>query len=200
MGGAGFEPATRVISTVDTVEARWNIQRRAKPTSEIIDAAVMNLLYSVPKVVPRGWCLECKHPYDPDLSVRQRAARWGVEIEEVRTWERDDAEVTEEMANRLSQIQGKDFHEYEELVGKRFRDVPRLTECGETLLRTDVPSQAPVLPLATTAAGVIVAAEVAKMQAVPEAGLSNWLAHDLSNPGRVWAKFRPFDPRCRREH
>lgn len=193
-------PWARVISTVDTVEARWNIQRRAKPTSEIIDAAVMDLLYSVLRVVPQGWCLECKHPYDPDLSARQRAARWGVEIEDVRIWERNDVEVTEEMVTRLSEIQGKDFHEYEELVGKRFRDVPRLTECGETLLSTDIPSQAPVLPLATTAAGVVVAAEIAKMHAFPEAGLSNWLAHDLSNPGRVWAKFRPFDPGCRREH
>lgn len=193
-------PWGRVVSTVDTVEARWNIQRRAQPHSEIIDAAVMDLLYSVLRVVPQGWCLECKHPYDPDLSVKQRAARWGVEMEEARTWERDDVEVTEEMVNRLSEIQGKDLHEYEELVGKRFRDVPRLTECGETLLRTDVPSQAPVLPLATTTAGVVLAAEIAKMHVIPEAGLSNWLAHDLSNPGRVWTKFRPPDPRCPREH
>lgn len=193
-------PWGRVISTVDTVEARWNIQRRAKPQSEIVDAAVMDLLYSVLRVVPQGWCLECKHPYDPDLPLKQRAARWGVEVEEVQIWERDDVEVTEEMVNRLSQIQGKDVHEYEELVGKRFRDVPRLTECGETLLRTDIPSQAPVLPLATTAAGVVLAAEIAKMHAIPEAGLSNWLAHDLSNPERAWTKFRPTNPRCRRDH
>jgi hypothetical protein len=121
-------------------------------------------------------------------------------MEEVRIWERDDVEVTEEMVNRLSRIQGKDLPEYEELVGKRFRDVPRLTECGETLLRTGVPSQAPVWPLATTAAGVVLAAEIAKMHVSPESGLSNWLAHDLSNPGRVWTKFRPSDPRCPREH
>lgn len=81
----------------------------------------------------------------------------------------------------------------------RFGDVPMLTECGETKLRTDVPSQAPVLPLATTPAGVILAAEIAKHYVAPEAQLRNWLGHDLARaaerPRVIW---RPASAACRK--
>ncbi|MGH2597631.1 MAG: hypothetical protein ACRDH7_16970 [Actinomycetota bacterium] len=61
-----------LLATVDTVEARWAIQRRSLTGAEILDAAVLDLLYGLVRVVEGGWCLECKHPYDPDLPLKQR--------------------------------------------------------------------------------------------------------------------------------
>jgi molybdopterin/thiamine biosynthesis adenylyltransferase len=188
-----------LLSTVDTVPARWAIQRRAHASAEILDAAVVDLLYNVIRVVPGGWCLECKHPYDPDYELKQRAARWGADVETVRAWTTANVAVTAEMIEQLAETQGKERNDYAELEGMAFRDVPALTECGETRLRTDVPSQAPVLPLATTPAGVVLAAEIAKRFVAPEARLRNWIGHDLGRraerPRVVW---RPASASCPR--
>jgi hypothetical protein len=153
------------------------------------------------RVVPGGWCLECKHPFDPDYELKQRAARWGVDVETVRAWTSGNVPVTAEMIALLAETQGKEPDDYAELEGRAFADVPALTECGETRLRTDVPSQAPVLPLATTPAGVVLAAEIAKRFVAPEAQLRNWLGHDLGRrPERPRVVWRPASARCRRHN
>jgi hypothetical protein len=190
-------PWSLALATVDTVPARWAIQRRAAAGAEILDAAVNDLLYGLLRVVPGGWCLECKHPYDPDYVLKERAARWGQEIETVRSWTRQNVAVRVDMIARLAEVQNRDPAEYAGLEGTRFDEVPALTECGETTLRTDVPSQAPVLPLATTPAGVMLAAEVAKHFTAPEAQLANWLGHDLARrPERPRVVFRPASKHC----
>lgn len=195
----GAHPWPLVLATVDTVPARWAIQQRAAEGAEILDAAVDDLLYSVLRVVPDGWCLECKHPYDPDYDLKERAARWGEELETMRAWTRDNVPVTAEMIARLAEVQNREAADYAGLEGVRFAGVPALTECGETNLRTDVPSQAPVLPLATTPAGVILAAEVAKHFVAPEAQLMNWLGHDLGRrPDRPRLVKRPASAKCPR--
>lgn len=187
------------LATVDTEESRWAIQRRAADGAEILDGAVLDLLYGLLRVVTGGWCLECKHPYDPEFPFKQRAARWGQTVETVREWTEENIVVTMGMIEGLALTQNQPVHNYAGLEGVPFRDVPRLTECGETALRTDVPSQAPVLPLATTPVGVLLAAEVAKRFVAPEAQLSNWLAHDLArSPGRPWLKWRPALATCPR--
>jgi molybdopterin/thiamine biosynthesis adenylyltransferase len=192
-------PWSFLLSTVDTVPARWQIQRRALAGAEILDAAVDDLLYSVIRIVPGGWCLECKHPYDPDYELKQRAARWGAEFETVRAWTARNVAVTADMIAALAETQGKASEDYAELQGRPFRDVPALTECGETRLRTDVPSQAPVLPLATMPAGVVLAAEIAKRFIAPEAQLRNWLGHDLGRrPERPRVVWRPASASCPR--
>jgi molybdopterin/thiamine biosynthesis adenylyltransferase len=194
-------PWSLVLSTVDTVPARWAIQHRVREGAEILDAAVDDLLYNIVRVVPRGWCLECKHPFDPDHELKQRAARWGQEVETVRSWTRDDIRVTAAMIERLAEIQNTNSAEFSELIGVPFREVPARTECGETRLRTDVPSQAPVLPLATTPAGALLAAEVAKHFTAPDAQLMNWLAHDLGRrPQRPRIVWRPASASCPRSH
>jgi molybdopterin/thiamine biosynthesis adenylyltransferase len=188
-----------LLATVDTVEARWAIQQRAIEGAEILDGAVLDLLYSLLRVVPGGRCLECKHPYDPELPLKHRAERWGQDLETIRRWTADNTTVTTEMIEQLAVTQNKPTEEYAGLKGVLFRDVPRLTECGETALRTDVPSQAPVLPLATTPVGVLLAAEIAKREIAPEAQLSNWLAHDLArSPDRPRLKWRPAHANCPR--
>jgi molybdopterin/thiamine biosynthesis adenylyltransferase len=188
-----------LLSTVDTVPARWQIQRRSLAGAEILDAAVDDLLYSVIRVVPGGWCLECKHPHDPDYELKQRAARWGAEVETVRAWTAANVAVTTDMIAVLADTQGKAPADYAELEGTPFRDVPALTECGETKLRTDMPSQAPVLPLATTPAGVVLAAEIAKRVVAPEAQLRNWLGHDLGRrPEQPRVAWRPAAANCPR--
>jgi hypothetical protein len=192
-------PWPLVLATVDTVPARWAIQRRAAAGAEILDAAVNDLLYGLVRVVPGGWCLECKHPYDPDYELKERGARWGQGIETVRSWTRQNVAVSADMIARLAEVQSRDPAEYAGLEGIRFEDVPALTECGETTLRTDAPSQAPVLPLATTPAGVRLAAEVAKHFIAPEAQLDNWLGHDLGRrPERPHVVFRPASKHCPR--
>jgi molybdopterin/thiamine biosynthesis adenylyltransferase len=186
-----------VLSTVDTIEARWSIQARARGGASILDGAVSGLLYGVLRVAVGGWCLECKHPYDPDLAIKQRAARWGQPEATVRGWMQTNAVVTAEMIATLARTQNRAPADFAELEGAPFVEVPRLTECGATPLRTDVPSQAPVLPIATTPVGVILAAEIAKHFAVPDARLSNWLAHDLGpSLHRPWVKWRPARVGC----
>lgn len=187
-----------VLATVDTVPARWAIQWRAEG-AEIFDAAVDDLLYSVFRVVPGGWCLECKHPYDADYEIKQRAKRWGREVETVRTWMRENVPVTAGMIACLAEVQNREPAEYAELEGLPFTETPAMIECGETKLQTEVPSQAPVLPLATTPAGVLLAAEVAKHFIAPEAQLMNWLAHDLGRrPDRPRLAKRPASAKCPR--
>jgi len=188
-----------LLSTVDTVPARWQIQRRAIAGAEILDAAVNDLFYNVIRVAPGGWCLECKHPFDPDYDLKQRGARWGVDFETVRAWATKNVAVNAEMIATLAETQGKEPDEYAALEGRPFRDIPMLTECGETRLRTDVPSQAPVLPLATTPVGVILAAEIAKRSVAPDARLSNWLGHYLDRaPQRPRVVWRPASASCPR--
>jgi molybdopterin/thiamine biosynthesis adenylyltransferase len=188
-----------LLATVDTVEARWAIQQRAIDRADILDGAVFDLLYSLLRVVPGGRCLECKHPFDPDLSLKQRAERWGQDLDTVRRWTADNIAVTSEMIEGLALTQNKPPKEFAELEGVPYRNVPQLTECGETALRTDVPSQAPVLPLATTPVGVLLAAEIAKRYVAPEDQLNNWLAHDLArSPDRPRLKWRPAHAACPR--
>ena len=57
------------------------VQRRAREDATIVDLAVDDLLYSVLRVTPGERCLFCKHPYDADLAVKQRALRWGVPLQ-----------------------------------------------------------------------------------------------------------------------
>ncbi len=195
----GARPWPFLISTVDTIPARWAIQQRARDGAEILDAAVSDLLYSVLRVVPGGRCLQCKHPHDPDYEVKQRAARWGVELQTIRNWAAGDVPVTVDMIARLAETQNRDPAYYAELQGISFSGVPALTECGQTRLSTQVPSQAPVLPLATTAAGAILAAEIAKRFAAPQAQLRNSIDHHLArNPGAPRVVWRPASKRCPR--
>lgn len=74
--------------------------------------------------------------------------------------------------------------------------MPALTECGQTRLSTQAPSQAPVLPMATTTAGVILAAEIAKHHVAPQAQLNNALDHHLArNPRAPRVVWRPASQR-----
>ena len=183
-------PWGTLISAVDTVEARWQIQRRASGQAIILDLAVDDLLYSVLRVTPGGRCLFCKHPYDPDLAVRQRALRWGVPLETIRGWTATDKPVDHVMLEILGRTQGKYPEAFNDLLGMPFSETPRLLECGSTSLRADVPSQAPILPLATSAVAVAGAAEVIK-HLTGARGLDNWLGHDLRrNPTEPWTKHR----------
>jgi ThiF family len=185
-----------LVSAVDTIEARWQIQRRARADAVIIDLAVDDLLYSVLRVTPSGRCLFCKHPYDPDLAVKQRALRWGVPLETIRDWTATGRPVDHEMLQTLCRTQGQDPAAFIELLGVPFSETPRLLECGSTSLRADVPSQAPVLPLATSAVAVVGAAEIIK-QVTGMPGLDNWLAHDLRRkPAGPWTKHRGPLGRC----
>jgi molybdopterin/thiamine biosynthesis adenylyltransferase len=183
-------PWGTLVSAVDTIEARWQIQSRAREDATVIDLAVNDLLYSVLRVVPGGRCLYCKHPHDPDLAVKQRALRWGVPLETIRDWTAADKPVDREMLDILTRTQGQDASAFVELLDVPFSETPRLLECGSTSLRADIPSQAPVLPLATSAAAVVGAAEVIK-HATGIPPLDNWLAHDLRRkPTAPWSKRR----------
>ena len=177
----------RVVCTVDTPEARWDVQR-SNPQS-IVEAGAMGTLYTVLRVLPGGWCLKCKHPPDPDITWKRRAARWGLSIEEVKERDAGRAPIVRADLDRLAEVQGRPVEDFVELEGVPFDQVPSRTECGETPLSIAVPSQAPVLPMATTAAGIMLAAEVVKDVTGVGRPLGNFFDHDL--------RFRPRADRHR---
>ena len=185
-GAARRAPLGPGPRSVDTVEARWSIQARSATGTTILDGAVMGLLDSIMRVVPGGWCLECKHPYDPDLAVKQRAARWGQSVETILRLDGHRAARHPEHDHRAgADPEPASPVDFASLEGVPFDDTPRMTECGATPTRTDVPSRAPVLPVATTPVGVLLAAEIAKHYAARDAALTNWLAHDLARSPNV---------------
>lgn len=184
-----------VLATVDTPEARWDVQRSRPAT--ILDAGVMGLLFAVLRVVPGGWCLECKHPPDPELTWKRRALRWGLSVDVTKQRYYSGEVVTAEDIERLADVHGRRMSELEPLLGIRFDEVPALTECGQTALALSVPSQAPVLPMSTTAAGIVLAAEVVKDMSSIGTPMHNYLVHDLRFRPRLDAhKFKPRLPQC----
>lgn len=190
-------PWLHLVCTVDTVPARWNIQRRAIAGAEIIDGAVMGLGYVLLRVLPGGWCLECKHAFDPEYELNQRAARWGVEPPSVRRWEGDDVVVSAEMVDRLAHTQNRPATVFTSLIGQRFADILPVTECGDTPLRTNVPSQAPSLPITTTVVGTLIAAEMIKSTVAPDHVLRNWWDHHLGvGPKSIRRRWRPAKRTC----
>lgn len=105
------------------------------------------------------------------------------------------------MLERMATVQSRPVSEYMELLAVTFDQAPRLTECGETPLQIDVPGQAAILPIATTHVGALLAAEVAKSHAYPNAALDNWIAHNLRRkPSEPKLKHRPPVATCPREH
>lgn len=183
-------PWSTVVSAVDTVEARWQIQQRARSDAVIIDLSVGDLLYSVLRVGPGGRCLFCKHPFVPDLALNQRALRWGVSPTTIKKWNTTNRPVDEAMIRSLAHTQNRAPEDFVELLAIPFTNTPALLECGSTSLTADVPSQAPILPLATTAVAIVGAAEIIKhVSGLPP--LDNWLAHDLRrNPTGPWSTHR----------
>lgn len=185
-----------VVSTVDTPEARWQVQR-SNPATIVDGGIMMGTLYAVLRVIPGGWCLECKHPPDPEITRKKRAAMWGRSPDEMRERYVAKQPVSREDLERLADVQGRPPSDFAELEGIPFHMVPEMTECGETPLLLKQPAQAPVLPFATTAAGVAIAAEVVKeMLGVGEA-LENYFAHDLRHrPKSRMKRFRPRREEC----
>lgn len=171
-------PWRRVLCAVDTPEARWEVQRSAP--DEIVEAGTVNgTLYAALRLVPGGWCLECKHLRDPELMWKRRSQRWGLPIDEIRRRYAAKTPITNEDLERLSEVQGRPAGDFRELLAVPFDQAPALTECGETPLSLHVPSQAAVLPIATTAVGVVLAAEAAKSLTGLGTPLSNYFVHDL---------------------
>lgn len=167
-----------VVAAVDTLEGRWAVQADHPPV--VLDAGVIDgTLYAILRVLPNGWCLQCKHPKDPELTWRRRALRWGITVEECKRLYATRAPTTRVQLERLAEVQNRPLDTFLPLEGVPFDEVPALTECGETPLALAVPSQAPVLPLATTAAGIALAAEVVKDAMGVGAVLRNYFVHDL---------------------
>lgn len=167
-----------VVSTVDTPEARWDIQRDHPPL--ILDAAVLETIYALLRVEPgEGMCLGCKHPYDPDVTWKRRAAMWGKTLEEVRELDRTQTPVRPADLVRLAETQGRPEADFQDLLSLPFDKVPQLTECGDSHFNLRVPNQAATLPFVTATAGVLLAAELVKERHAPDWALRNWFAHDL---------------------
>lgn len=186
-----------VVSTVDTPEARWDIQR-SNPEI-ILDGGAMGTIYAVLRVISGGWCLECKHPPDPDVTWKKRAQRWGMAVEEIKRRFAANDRVTRADLVRLADVQGRGVENFLVLEGLPFEEVPALTECGETPLSLAVPNQTPILPLATTSAGIVLAAEVIKEVTGVGVKLTNYFVHDLRFRVRSDAqRFKPKNPSCKR--
>jgi hypothetical protein len=189
-------PWDLVLATVDTPEARWDVQRSGP--KRILEAGVMGLLFAVLRVVPGGWCLECKHPPDPDVTWKRRGLRWGLNVEEVKLKYNNCSPISADDLKRLADVQNRPVGELQALLGVPFDEAPALTECGQSALSLAVPSQAPVLPMATTAAGIVLAAEIVKDATGIGSPLNNYLVQDLRFRLRADGhRFKPRLPDCK---
>lgn len=185
-----------VVSTTDTPEARWNLQRDWP--SVILDAGVIGTIYSIARITPNGgMCLGCKHPYDPDVTMKRIARKWGIPFEEFTKLVHGGTPVTQTHISQLAKVQGREPQDYEEFRGISFMDVPSWSDCGEARFNLVAPNQVASLPFVTTMAGVLLAVEVIKGLIMPEMVVSNWFEHDMfwvPKPSRH--RFRNRYPRC----
>lgn len=185
-----------VVSTVDSPEARWDIQNDW-PTV-ILDAAVVETIYAALRVCPgKGMCLGCKHPYDPEITRKRRAVIWGKSFEQVLQLELERTPVTQADIERLARVQGQPVERYTSLLGMPFDEIPSVTECGDTRFDLREPNQAASIPFVTTMAGVLIACEVVKDHIASDFVLNNWFDHDMfwvPKPTRY--RFRDSKPSC----
>jgi molybdopterin/thiamine biosynthesis adenylyltransferase len=167
-----------VVSATDTPEARWNLQRDWPPV--ILDGAVLGTIYAVARIVPeRGMCLGCKHPYDPDLTMKRIAWMWGKPLDVFKKMVTDDIPVATEDINLLAEIQGKDPEEFNRFLGVPFGRIPGMSDCGDARMNLQVPNQVATLPFVTTMVGLCLAAEVLKYFCAPQFALNNWFEHNM---------------------
>ena len=182
--------ADLVIATVDTLEGRFAIQRDAR--NVILEAGVDGYTYTVLRVVPGGRCICCKMP--PDAVDRRAAANWGVSIEECRRRTAENAIITREDIAQLAQIQDKPAEEYVDLLHRPWNEAAPPLECGDARI---TPQQVGTIPMATTAAGIVIAAETAKHFAGVGTPLDNSFDHNLLHaPGPRNHKHRPTTTPC----
>jgi len=185
-----------VVSTVDTPEARWDIQQDWP--SVILDAAVVESIYAVLRVYPgTGLCLGCKHPYDPEATWKRRASMWGKSLDEVRLLALERALVSQSDIEQLAYVQNQPIERFAELVGMPFDRVPAITECGDTRFNLQVPNQAATIPFVTTMAGVLIASEIVKDHIARATVLNNWFEHNMFwEPKLNRYRFRPRVSSC----
>lgn len=167
-----------VVSTTDTTEARWNLQRDWPPL--ILDTAVVGTIYAIARIVPEtGMCLGCKHPYDPNITMKRIAWMWGKSFEGFMKLVSSNAVVTIDDITLLAQVQGKNPEEFFPFLGVPFNQVPSMSDCGDARFDLHVPNQVASLPFVTTMAGLAVAAELVKDIYFPEFVLNNWFEHNM---------------------
>ena len=185
-----------VVSTTDSVESRWLLQRTWPPV--ILDAGVINTLYSVARITSgNGFCLGCKHPYDPFLAERRIARMWGISLKQLNALKSSGARVTLEDIERLAEAQGRDISDFLELLDTPFTEIPAISNCGDARFDLSVPNQAASLPFVTTLASITLAAEIVKTKIYPEYVLDNWYTHDmLKAPKPSLHKFRNSKSEC----
>lgn len=167
-----------VVSTTDTPEARWNLQRDWPPL--ILDTAVIGTIYAAARIVPeKGMCLGCKHPYDPNITMKRIAWMWGKSFDEFIKLVSSNACVTTEDIDLLARVQNKRFEEFASFLGTPFKHVPSMSDCGDARFNLQVPNQVASLPFVTTMAGLVVATELIKDTYIPGLALNNWFEHDM---------------------
>ena len=188
-------PAGLVIASVDTLEGRWAIQHDVDGI--ILEAGVDGFLYTALRVADGGRCLECKTPRDPDYANIRRAKIWGLDVSEVKSRQIANPPITRNDLIRLANVQNRSADHYIELEGTAWNDAPPLVECGDTRLSAVVPDQVGTLPVATTAAGVVLGAEVAKHFTGLGHPLNNTLEHLIDRgPTSRSQRSRPPRPGC----
>ena len=167
-----------VVSTTDTPEARWNLQRDWPPL--ILDTAVIGTIYAIARIIPeKGMCLGCKHPYDPNITMKRIAWMWGRSFDEFMKLVYKDAIVTDGDIAILAQVQGKNPEEFNRFLGVPFSRVPSMSDCGDARFNLHVPNQVATLPFVTTMGGLTIAAEIIKDIYFPQFALNNWFEHNM---------------------
>lgn len=105
--GVGVRARTGVATTWAPLERHTSSKDRVNLACSSSDRLVSSPV-SVLRVTPGGRCPFCKHPYDPDLAVKQRALRWGAHSTRSGTGPAADKPVDHEMLEILGRTQGQD--------------------------------------------------------------------------------------------
>jgi len=186
-----------VLSTVDNDEARYQIQGSFPPL--VIHGATSQEHLAVAVLdVSEGACLGCLFPRPERSPIDVVAEETGIPSSLIGAALEPGGVFTADMIAPMVRKFGVDAPDLERFVGEDFRQVYATEICGRLGSPSPVRGGAPTVAYVSTLAGILVAAQFAKLSDVSTRGhvLHNYLQMTPLAPSAAWVVFRDKDPNC----
>jgi molybdopterin/thiamine biosynthesis adenylyltransferase len=186
-----------VISTVDNDEARYQVQGslprwvlHAATERERLSAAVLD--------IARDACLGCLFPRREQDLAQTIAEQTGIRLADVTFALETDGVATEAMIAPLAERLGENPSELRHMIGRNFREVYAREICGRLGPSLSPSSPAPTIAYVSGFAGVLLAAELAKISSsqLNRWQLSNYVQLAALHPEAAWVARRRKEPDC----